>query len=203
MVHPVVESLNSNSSLTSPSDCNSNSELIARIAAGDNFAFKEFFEHYQHKLFQYIFRIIKSRQESEELVLDIFLKVWNVKEVLPEVQNIDAFLYRMAVNKALDFLRTATREKKLRNIIAGQISLLQLGCETNPYLAQEYEEQLKMFIQKLPSQQQIVLNMSRESGLTHQQIADQLHLSKNTVKNHISTALKHLRIFIKNINVFF
>ncbi|WP_432326681.1 RNA polymerase sigma factor [Mucilaginibacter sp. P25] len=85
--------------------------LHQRLSSGDELAFKLFFQKNQPRLFAYIYKVVKSREIAEELVLDIFVKIWSAKEILSEVENVDAFLHRMAVNKSLDFLRTAAREK--------------------------------------------------------------------------------------------
>lgn len=172
------------------------------LVDGDEAAFKVLFESNQNKLFRYINAIVKSREVSEELVLDIFLKIWNAKEILREVQNLDAFLYRMAVNKALDFLKAAAKEKKLRDLLATHMSTLTAEGPDGVFIYKEYEKELRLTIQQLPAQQQLVFNMSRDNGLSHQQIATELNISKNTVKNHMVTALRKLRSIVK-IFIFF
>ena len=173
------------------------------LIEGDEAAFKVLFETNQKKLFRYINAIVKSREVSEELVLDIFLKIWNAKEILREVQNLDAFLYRMAVNKALDFLKAATKEKKLRDLLATHMSALTTEGPDDAFIYKEYEKELRLTIQQLPAQQQLVYTMSRDSGLSHQQIATELNISRNTVKNHMVTALRRLRSIVKIFIYFF
>ena len=173
------------------------SSLHQRLASGDETAFKLFFQKHQPKLFAYIYKVVKSREIAEELVLDIFVKIWSAKEILSEVENVDAFLYRMAVNKSLDFLRTAAREKRLRLLLTDHMQYEPVEEASNHDL-NEYKQRVNQCLQMLTQQQQLVLNLSREEGLTHEQIAARLSLSKNTVKNHIVTALKNIRGFIKN-----
>jgi RNA polymerase sigma-70 factor (family 1) len=171
--------------------------LHQRLSLGDEVAFKLFFQKHQPKLFAYVYKVVKSREIAEELVLDIFLKIWSAKEILSEVENVDAFLYRMAVNKSLDFLRTAAREKRLRSLLIDHMQYEPVE-EPSANDLNEYKQRVTQCLQMLTRQQQLVLNLSREEGLTHEQIANKLNLSKNTVKNHMVTALKHLRLFIKN-----
>lgn len=172
------------------------------LNSGDEAAFKMLFDAYQHKLFGYINKVVKSKEVSEELVLDIFMKIWNAKELLLDVQNLDAFLYRMAVNKALDFLKAASREEKLRALIALQMNPLSNERPDEVFIYKEYEKQLVSTIQALPAQQQLIFSLSREGGLSHQQIADDLKISKNTVKNHMVSAIRKLRGIIR-IFIFF
>jgi RNA polymerase sigma-70 factor (ECF subfamily) len=170
--------------------------LHQRLSSGDEIAFKLFFQKNQPRLFTYIYKVVKSREIAEELVLDIFLKIWSAKEILSEVENVDAFLYRMAVNKSLDFLRTAAREKRIQQLLHHHMQYEQATAASNHDL-KEYNQHVTHCLQMLTQQQQLVLNLSREEGLTHEQIADKLNLSKSTVKNHIVTALKKMRGFIK------
>jgi len=184
-----------------PLDSPGKTDIQSRLAGGDQEAFQEFFEANHRKVFNYIFRVVKSREVSEELMLDIFVKVWSAKEMMVDVKNIDAFLYRMALNKALDFLKTAARESKLKTLLLNHIQSQAEAYTDENYSVKEFENQLKGFIDQLPPQQQLILSLSREEGLSHQQIAEQLLISKNTVKNHLVTALKTLRRHIKGIHM--
>lgn len=170
--------------------------LHQRLSAGDELAFKLFFQKNQPRLFSYVYKVVKSREIAEELVLDIFVKIWSAKEILSEVENVDAFLYRMAVNKSLDFLRTAAREKRIQQLLNHHMQYEQATAASNHDL-KEYSQHVTHCLQLLTQQQQLVLSLSRDEGLTHEQIADKLNLSKNTVKNHIVTALKKMRELIK------
>jgi RNA polymerase sigma-70 factor (ECF subfamily) len=176
------------------------SNVHKRPAAGDEAAFKHFFIHHQPKLLTYILKIVKSKEIAEELVADIFVKIWFAREMLNDVENVDAFLHRMAVNKALDFMKMAARERNLRNLLQAHMQN-EASTLDQPYEFKEYRQQIDQCMQLLTRQQQLVISLSREEGLTHDQIATRLQLSPHTVKNHIVTALKQLRTFIKHITL--
>lgn len=186
---------------THPLPDSAKADIRTRLANGDQDAFHEFFEANQRKIFNYIFKVVKSKEVSEELMLDIFVKIWSAKEMMIDVNNVDAFLYRMALNKALDFLKTTARENKLKALLLNHIQSTSNVYENESYSVKEFENQLKGLIHQLPPQQQLILNLSREDGLSHQQIAQQLFISKNTVKNHLVTALKTLRAHVKGIHI--
>jgi RNA polymerase sigma-70 factor (family 1) len=194
--------LNSNEQISEVEHVNSR-VFNEALRVGDEAAFKVLFDTYQHKLFGYINKIVKSREVSEELVLDIFLKIWNAKEMLREVQHLDAFLYRMAVNKALDFLKAASREDKLRELLAMQMKSLSSEAPDDAYIYKEYERELLSTIKQLPAQQQLIFNLSRENGMSHQEIAAELNISKNTVKNHLVAAIKKLKGIVRIVIFFF
>lgn len=185
--------------LIQPDSNESPAGIHKRLSSGDQTAFRCFFEHYQPKLFIYILRIVKSREIAEELVTDIFVKIWSAKEIMNDVENADAFLYRMAVNKALDFMKTASREKKLQHLLYDYLQQQSPECSVR-LETQELERQLNQCMQMLSNQQQLVVKLSREEGLTHEQIATRLNLSRNTVKNHMVSALKNLKRFLISRN---
>ena len=81
--------------------------LLRQVARHDEKAFKALFETYQARLYHYIIHIIKSREAAEEMVIDVFLKIWQQRESLHEIESFDAYLFRIAFNKSVDFLRRA------------------------------------------------------------------------------------------------
>ena len=92
-------------------------DLLRQIAEGNETAFKTLFEKYRNKLYHYLLHITKSREVAEEIVMDVFLKLWLGKELVREIDHFDAFLFRVAQNKAIDFLRSANRDQTLRHFV--------------------------------------------------------------------------------------
>src|SRR4028119_1009115 len=91
--------------------------LLQLIATGDEPAFKTLFEKYRNKLYTYLKGITKSPEVSEEIVMDIFLKIWIARKTAVEIQHFDSFLFRIAHNKAIDFLRALHRDQTLFNLV--------------------------------------------------------------------------------------
>src|SRR5690625_5093945 len=91
-------------------------QLLQRIAEGNQKAFDLLFERYRDRLFHYLFKITKSRETAEEMVLDVFVKIWQ-KKTLTEVDHFEAFLFRVARNKAVDYLRSVQRDKRRRAVL--------------------------------------------------------------------------------------
>ena len=95
--------------------------LLRQVSRHDEIAFKALFEAYQARLYHYIIHIIKSREAAEEMVIDVFLKIWQQRENLHEIESFDAYLFRMAFNKSIDFLRRAARTPEIRDLIWQEI----------------------------------------------------------------------------------
>jgi DNA-directed RNA polymerase specialized sigma24 family protein len=86
-------------------------QLLLQTAQGDQIAFTQLFDAYHHALGAFVFGIIKSREVAEEVVLDVFLKIWTTREVLAGVQNFKAYLFTISRNAAISALRKAIRER--------------------------------------------------------------------------------------------
>lgn len=170
--------------------------LLRQIARHDEKAFKTLFEAYQPRLYHYIIGIVKSKETAEEMVIDVFLKIWQQREVLAGVERIDAFLFRIAFNQSVDFLRRAARNPKMRDIIWQEMELAGGAPSDEPVLAKEYEVKLKEAIGLLSPQRQLIFRMSREKNFSHSDIAEKLQLSKYTVSNHITESLRFIRAYL-------
>jgi RNA polymerase sigma-70 factor (family 1) len=171
-------------------------QLLSQIAAGDEKAFNQLFESRRAKLFNYLFDIVKSREVAEEMVTDVFLKIWFGRELVPEIQHIDAFLFKIAYHKALKFLRTASRRQDIQKLITYEMETATWNEAEERLTREEYRQLLMDAIAQLTPQRQLVYRLSREDGMTHEQIAAALDLSPNTIKNHITESTKFIRSFL-------
>ena len=183
-------------------DLHTEKELLAQIAGGNEKAFRTLFGGYYARLFNYIFSFIKSRQITEELVMDVFLKIWMGRDIIPQIEKFDAFLFRVAHNKSIDFLRSVARDPKFQDLLWDQIQLTNGVQADSSILTREYEAKLREAVSLLSPQRKKVYQLSREQDMTHDQIAVQLKLSKNTVNNHIVDAQIFIRTYLsKNYDI--
>lgn len=169
---------------------------LQEVAAGNEKAFKALFDQYRDRLFYYISRFIKSEQVAEELVLDVFMKIWTGRELVSQIHHFDAFLFRVAHNKSIDFLRAAARDPRLQELLYEVTDLADSACADALVMEHEYEAKLRAAISLLPPQCKKVYTLSREEELTHDQIAQQLQISKATVNNHIVLAQRFIRNYL-------
>ena len=165
---------------------------IQRLIAGDEVAFRTVYDCYSGQVYQLAFRFLKDTNWSEELVQDVFLKLWLNREGLDIQSNIWLFLYvvtkRLCLNKLREIRKSTGLFEQLMNALEAA------GNQTEEQLmAEELEQHASQLIASLPKQQQLIFKLSREEGLTHSEIAEKLGLSPNTVKNHMVQALKTLK----------
>lgn len=173
-------------------------ELQMQIAAGDESSFQLLFERHRAKLFNYLLSILKSKEIAEELVIDVFLRLWTGRELLTEIQNMDAFLHKVAYNKAIDFLRIASRNASLQKLVRREIMASSKERSADYRLQeQEYREIIRRAIHQLSPQRRLVFMLSRVEGLTYDQIAERLNLSRNTVRNTLAETLRSIRSHLR------
>lgn len=166
--------------------------LFQQIAQGDEQAFETIFHRFTPKLKPFVLGIVKVTSVADEIVQDVFLKLWLNRENLNFVNEPSAWLYRVASNAALNQLKKQANEyKHLKNIIAGQ------GKNPNDILEQLSAKQLQQLIYEavanLPEKRRQIYLLTREEGLSHKEIAETMNISVNTVKNQVVHALKSIQ----------
>jgi len=159
--------------------------ILRSVSEGDETAFRILVQRYSDLLATHIQKITRSREQTEEIVQDVFLKIWQTREALAEVKNFRTWLYVISRNQAISALRKLIREEKAHK-------------EWKVYTAndpltedQNKEEQLTLIeqgIEQLPPQQKRAWILSRRQGLKYKEIAEEMELSAETVKKHIQYA---------------
>ncbi len=170
-------------------------DLFLQIAGGNETAFRKIFHIYNAKLFPAMLSLTKSEAEAEEIVQDVFLKLWLNRASLPEIENPGGWLYRIASNLALSSLRTKARNIKHSSVLQeGQTEAddsLELKLD-----ASELNKLVAEAVEKLPSGRRQVFILSRVEGLNRKQISERMGLSESTVKNQLTSALKFIQAYI-------
>lgn len=168
------------------------SSTIQRLIGGDDIAFREVYDLHSGRVYQMAFRFLKDPAWSEEIVQDVFLKLWLNREGLDEQGNIWLYLYVITKRLCLNKLREIHKSAVLFKQLMQHIEITDSFSEEQ-FMAAELEQQAQRLVSRLPKQQQLIFKLSREEGLTHKEIAQKLGLSPNTVKNHMIQALKTLK----------
>ena len=166
-------------------------DLLRQIADSSEVAFRQLFDTYQHQLFTYVYKVTRSRELADDAVQDIFLKIWSMRQKLPAIENIQAYLRRMAHNQALKGFQAVAREGLVEDRLACEKSAQ--GATDDGLLSKEIQRYINNLIDQLTPSQRKVFLLSREEGLRQQEIADRLGLNLVTVKRHMVDALKAIR----------
>ena len=169
--------------------------LFQKIAHGDERAFEEIFCRFRSRLLSYLVRFTKSSEEAKELTQEVFLKIWINRGHLASIESPQQYIFMMARNKALDYLRRAALDFRIRRKLWEAISECRSTTEEQVF-ANDSSRLIDEAIYKLSYQKRTVFRLSRVEGLSHEQIAVQLNISKNTVKNHIVASVKFIKDYL-------
>lgn len=180
--------------MLAPSDHNEN-DLLRQVIEGHEQAFTQLFHHYHHQLGAYIYQLTFSRELAEEIVQDVFLKIWINRASLTEVKNFRAWLWIVSRNHALNALRKALREG-LKKKAWEKMQLSELQFLPQESLPEEQFELIDEAIRQLPPQQKKVFIMSRYGRLKYEEIAQEMNISKETVKSYLQIAVSSIRRFV-------
>lgn len=166
--------------------------LLRLVAEGDETSFGELYRHYYPRLKPYISRNAASEVQAEEIIQETFIRLWLNREKLPEIANFNAWLFKVASREFLTALRKQVNYEE-------KVGALQHTPATGPISpfeqlhVREIKTLVKEAVEQLPEQRRRVFKMSREQGLKVNEIAEQLSISPQTVKNMLSTSLKQIR----------
>jgi RNA polymerase sigma-70 factor (ECF subfamily) len=171
-------------------------ELFQRIARSDAQAFAEFYEAYAVKLALYVSRFLRSDLWAEEIVQDVFLKLWSIRETVGAIEYPAGFVYRMTANRTKDHLKRKAHEIRLQKYMTHFLE--GPGANTTEELA-DYRRGERLFreaVHQLPPQRALIFRMRHEQGLGYDEIARQLNLSKHTVRNLLNLAMQNIRAYL-------
>lgn len=167
-------------------------ELLQQIAGGDEAAFGTLFHVWRDKLYFFLLKITSSPETAEDLLQDVFVKLWINRESLASIDNFSAYLYRVSQNHAINGLRRMSMETLILSDLRREA--VEGGQPADePLLFKQMQEKLKQVIHNLPTQQRLVYTLAREQGLKQDEIARQLDISLSTVQNHMTQALRSIR----------
>jgi RNA polymerase sigma-70 factor (family 1) len=167
-------------------------DLLTRLQNGDTQAYLILYDRYHISVYQWALKLVKIPQLAEDLVQDVFTKIWQIRERLHPEQSFPAFLYRISRNKAFSLLKKIASDEKLRSQVMNHLSVTVESVE-NKLLWQQYERLLNKAVEQLPHQRQKVFKLCRQEGKSYEEVAIELGISRNTVKEHMVMAVKNIK----------
>lgn len=169
--------------------------LLQLIAAGDEAAFSILFEHHYKKVYAVAFRILKSAPAAEDVLQDVFLKIWKHRMKLPSIDDFNAYLNVMIRNHVFNLLRKKSNEQ----LFLKELLIADTRGEQQTYdavMMHELERNLQEAVSMLPPQQKKVFQLSRMHGLRQEEIAAYMKISLGTVKKHMVMSLRFVRNYL-------
>lgn len=170
--------------------------LLSAIASGDENAFRQVYDQYRKRIYSYAFNLTESADKANEIVQEVFVKVWINRQKLKEISNFNSWLHTIARNVFYDAIKKIANESravKTLKVVSDDAS-----HDTDYFiLNRENEKLLHSILEKLPEQQRLVFQL-RSQGLKREEIAAQLNISENTVRVHLTRALAFIKTHLSN-----
>jgi len=170
-----------------------NKELLLLLKNGDKVAFYNIYERFCKKLYGFVFNYIKQEADTEEIVQEVFVKIWESRDRIDVNASFEAFIFTVAYNTTMSLFRKRIREKKYIEYLK---SIQQTETDTDAGTENTFNElnkQVEVLLNELTPRQKEIFLLSRTEGLTHDEIARKLNISVNTVKKHMVNTLAFLR----------
>lgn len=163
-----------------------------------NFDFRETYFTYYPKLVRFATEFVSHKEDAENITQDVFLNLWERQGSLNHIENMNAYIFRLAKNKCLDHLKRKTSAEKyaasLQNDFELELKLQSMDkFEVYVYSEENMESRITEAINSLPERCRKIFMLSRSEGLKYREISERLGVSVNTVENQMSIALKKLK----------
>ena len=169
--------------------------LVGEVKISNEKAFRKLFEAYRNDLYKYCLSIVCNKDCAEEIVQDVFMKIWIKRTSLNVEMSFKSYLFTITRNKCIKFLKKAANNERLREEIFYKSQKFSKPADT---FLREHEMELlkKEALDKLTPRRRLIFEMSRNEDKSYKAIADELGISINTVRNQMSKSLEILRIVI-------
>ena len=169
-------------------------KLVKSLSKGNILAFNTIFKEYSGRLYRFINGYLKSDTEAEEMIQDIFTKIWEKRKDLREELSLKSYLFTIAFNMVRKYFRNqAVISEYLHSGIGEELDLHTSGEISYNSLYNFVTE----LVEQLPERRRLVFVKSRFEGKSIKEIADELKISHKTVENQLTDALKFIRIRLK------
>lgn len=178
-----------------PSFSHNTGELLQQLRLGSQEAFAKLYRQYSEKLYRNIFSLVKDENTAEELLQDIFVKIWQHRESIYADQKFEGYLFRISYNRVIDYFRQVKREKELYAKLQEAASRYYTHIEES-MLNRENAELLQKAIAGLSPQRRLAYQLCKLEGLSYQEASERMHISLATLKNHMASAREYVHGFI-------
>jgi RNA polymerase sigma-70 factor, ECF subfamily len=171
----------------------SNNDLLLLMKEGDMVAFYHIYERYCKRLYGFVLQYIKQEQDAEEIVQEVFIKIWEARDKIDVYSSFESFIFTIAYNSTISMFRKRTKEKKYLEYLRSLQQVEKAPDLTDKIYFNELNDQIKALLNELTPRQKEIFQLSREKGLSHEEIAKKLNITVNTVKKHMSNTLAFLK----------
>ena len=172
-------------------------ELLELVSAGDQAAFRKLYAHFYKRLFHFALALVKIRESAEEIVEDVFVRIWQQRENLHTIKNLRVYLYTATKNSSLNYLSQKARQSITEPFDHIHIELNDsAGTPEQILITAEIHQKIQLAVEALPPRCKMIFKLVREDGLKYKEIAGILNISVNTIDAQMAIAIKKITLAI-------
>lgn len=173
-----------------------NNLIFEQIKSGDLKSYERLFRQLYSPLTNYAYKVVKDKMIAEEIAQEVFMYLWDKRGQINISSSLTSYLYSATKNRCINYLKLEL-PKRQAEIEISEIDIADQIREITPGQQEKIKKVVDMAIDTLPEKCKEAFILSRYSGLTYDEIAEEMDLSKKTVENQIGIALKKLRVLLK------
>ena len=178
-------------------------QCIKELRNGSYQAFTQIYEAYADRLYSFVLKQLKNRSLTQDIVQDTFLRLWDNRSQLNSLGNLQAFIFTIAKHQVIDYFRKQVNELQFEDFMEYCENQATDVSPEDILLYDEFLQHLQQSKKVLSQREHEIYELSREKHIPIKQIAEQLDLSEQTVKNYLTSALKILRSEMMKYNILF
>ncbi len=176
---------------------NDDDNILIRLKEGDKRALTILYNNYWKPLYISSFNLLKDKEVCEDIIQDVFIEIWNKRSNIQIKVSLKSYLYACVRYKVFAEFR---KSKDLPiALYEGLNNRFQYASPETKMMHEELKKQVSLVVESLPKKCKMVFKLSRIEQLSHKEIAEQLNVSTKTIENHITKALKILRLSLGNV----
>jgi RNA polymerase sigma-70 factor (ECF subfamily) len=171
-------------------------EVLIRMTEGDESAFTSIYRHYHPALYIYLLRFCKIPDLAEDLVHDVFLKIWEIRDRIDPALPFTGYLYRIARNHAFKTIKKLAQDEGLQEQVLEQLAATGSAQPEQLVKEKEYERLFREALGRLGPQRLNVFRLCRQEGKSYDEAAAILGISRNAVKKHMVLSMRFIHDYI-------
>lgn len=170
--------------------------LLDQIATGNEKAFNKLHDFYRPDIYRFIYKFIKSAELSNDICQEVFMKIWEDRYAIQEINSFKSYLFTIAKNYTFNYLKRTAVEDRIK------AEVLRSYCLSTNYteeflLSKEYQQFLQTVLDTLPSQSRTVFKLCRQQDKTYEEAAQILGVSNNAIKKHMVRSMKVIKFAVR------
>lgn len=167
--------------------------LLQKVALGDQLAFRELYHTFHKRLHYFAFALVKTKEAAEEIVEDVFIRLWNQRSTVTEINNLKIYLYTATKNTALNYLSRKARESIIEPFDNIDIALQETGVSPEQIMiTAEIYQKIRQAVEALPPRCKMIFKLIREDGLRYKEVSEILNISINTIDAQMAIAIQRI-----------